>query len=130
MQFASEIVLRLLLAAFLGMVVGLERASQRKPAGIRTIMLISLGSALFTVLSEAMGRIYHGDPTRIGNTRCVQASPGRYMCSYAVTRPGKPKECHLMQARWTPNQASTVTVTLAGRTKRCGTLRQAIDSLG
>jgi putative Mg2+ transporter-C (MgtC) family protein len=65
MLFASETVLRLLLAAFLGMVVGLERASQRKPAGIRTIMLISLASALFTVLSEAIGRMYNGDPTRI-----------------------------------------------------------------
>jgi hypothetical protein len=34
-----------------------------------------------------------------------------------------------MQARWTPERASTITITLAGRTRRCGSLRQALDSL-
>jgi hypothetical protein len=34
-----------------------------------------------------------------------------------------------MQGRWTPHAASTITVTLAGRSRRCGTVRQAIQSL-
>ena len=58
-----------------------------------------------------------------------KASPGYYMCSYALERAGQPLECHIMQARWTPRQASTITVTLAGRTARCGSLREAIASL-
>ena len=66
--------------------------------------------------------------TRIGRADCVQAAPGRYMCSYAVTKPGT-TTCHLMQARWTPDRASTITVTLAGRTRRCGSLAEALDSL-
>src|SRR5256885_17269089 len=70
-----------------------------------------------------------GQPERIAQTSCVQAAPGRYMCSYAVKRPGRPNECHLMQAQWTPQEASTITVTLAGRTERCGSLHEAIDSL-
>jgi hypothetical protein len=68
-------------------------------------------------------------PERIMRAHCVQAAPGRYMCSYALLRPGRLPECHLMQARWTPEAASTITVTLAGRTSRCETLRAAIASL-
>jgi hypothetical protein len=71
----------------------------------------------------------HHDPSRIGHADCVQAAPGKYMCSYRTIRPSG-SECHLMQARWTPQLASTFTVTLAGRVKQCGTLRQAIRSLG
>ncbi len=50
------IVLRLLLAAVLGGLVGLERGVHRKPAGLRTSMFICLGSALFTVLSGEIAR--------------------------------------------------------------------------
>ena len=51
------------------------------------------------------------DPRRIRAADCVEAAPGRYMCSYAVVQPGNPMSCHLMQARWTPGRASTITVT-------------------
>jgi hypothetical protein len=70
-----------------------------------------------------------GDPRRIRDANCVEASPGHYMCSYAVVQPGDAMSCHLMQARWTPASASTITITLAGRTGRCGTLREALRSL-
>jgi putative Mg2+ transporter-C (MgtC) family protein len=42
---------RLLIAAVLGAVIGIEREIHDHPAGIRTHLLVSLGSALFTVLS-------------------------------------------------------------------------------
>lgn len=71
----------------------------------------------------------HGDARRIRQTDCVQPVPGRYMCSYSVSERGRSTACHLMQARWTPHAASTITVTLAGRTKRCGSLREALASL-
>jgi len=71
----------------------------------------------------------NGEKARIANVSCVQASSGHYMCSYAVVRPGRARECHLMQAIWTPNRASTYTVTLAGRTHACGTVREAVRSL-
>jgi len=47
---------RLLLAAGLGAAIGLEREYRQKPAGLRTNILIALGSALFTILSSLMGR--------------------------------------------------------------------------
>jgi putative Mg2+ transporter-C (MgtC) family protein len=46
-----EIILRLLLAILIGGVIGAEREYQNKSAGFRTMMLISLGSALFTIIS-------------------------------------------------------------------------------
>ena len=42
---------RLVLAAILGGVIGLERELNHRPAGLRTNMFICFGAALFTVLS-------------------------------------------------------------------------------
>jgi putative Mg2+ transporter-C (MgtC) family protein len=47
---------RLLLAAGLGAALGLEREYRQKPAGLRTNILIALGSALFTIMSLTIGR--------------------------------------------------------------------------
>lgn len=46
-----EIAIRLLLAAVFGAVVGYERRSADKPAGLRTLSLVAVGSALFTIIS-------------------------------------------------------------------------------
>ena len=43
--------LRLLLAAVLGAAIGLEREHSHKPAGLRTHILICMGSAVFTIVS-------------------------------------------------------------------------------
>ena len=45
-----EIVLRLVLAVLLGGVIGFNRSRHNKPAGLRTMALISLGSAAFTLI--------------------------------------------------------------------------------
>jgi len=64
---------KLLLAALLGGAVGLERELSRKPAGLRTNMLICLGAALFTLISTESTRAFGaGDPTRIA----AQIIPG------------------------------------------------------
>jgi putative Mg2+ transporter-C (MgtC) family protein len=56
--------LRLLLAAALGAAIGLEREYRHKPAGLRTNMLIAIGSALFTIVSQGIGE-GAGTPDRI-----------------------------------------------------------------
>ena len=63
-----ELSARLIVAAGLGAIIGLEREIHGHPAGIRTHMLVALGSAIFTVLS------IHGfgqdvDPSRVDPTR-------------------------------------------------------------
>ncbi len=50
----SSTLARLLLAAVLGGIIGLERQLRHKPAGLRTNMFICFGSALFTVLSQQL----------------------------------------------------------------------------
>jgi putative Mg2+ transporter-C (MgtC) family protein len=59
-----ELVLRLLLAAGLGAAIGIEREIRQKPSGLRTNMLIALGSALFTTLSIQIAHA-GGTPDRI-----------------------------------------------------------------
>jgi len=46
-----DMVIRIVIAAFLGGVIGYERAHAKKPAGIRTHLLVCMGAALFTVIS-------------------------------------------------------------------------------
>jgi putative Mg2+ transporter-C (MgtC) family protein len=59
-----DLLARLLLAAGLGAAIGLEREFRRKPAGLRTNILIALGSALFTILSLQIAAA-GGTPDRI-----------------------------------------------------------------
>ena len=57
--------LRLLLAAVLGGLIGIEREIRDKPAGLRTNILICVGSTLFMSLSTQVAQLLGGDPTRI-----------------------------------------------------------------
>jgi putative Mg2+ transporter-C (MgtC) family protein len=64
-RIASEFGLKFLVALLCGGVVGIERETSGKPAGVRTNILICLGSMLFTAMSFEMARVFGGDPTRI-----------------------------------------------------------------
>lgn len=59
----TEIITRLILAAVIGSVLGLERKIHNKPGGTRTHALVCLGSALFTITSMDFSGT--GDPSRI-----------------------------------------------------------------
>jgi putative Mg2+ transporter-C (MgtC) family protein len=60
-----EILLRLTVAASLGAIIGIERDLSRRPAGIRTSLFVCLATALFTILSGEIARLF-GDT---GSTR-------------------------------------------------------------
>src|SRR5437763_12555929 len=51
---AVDLVWRLLLAAVLGAAIGVEREYRQKPAGLRTNILIAIGSCLFTIVSLSL----------------------------------------------------------------------------
>ena len=68
----SETILRLILAAVLGGIIGLEREFRHKPAGLRTNMFICFGSAMFTVMSAQLAGSFGGDHTRVA----AQIIPG------------------------------------------------------
>lgn len=60
-----ELIERLCLSAFLGGLLGLEREWRNKSAGLRTNILIAMGSTLFTMLSVDLSKSSGGDATRI-----------------------------------------------------------------
>ena len=60
-----ELIRRLLTAALLGALLGFERELQQKSAGLRTNILIAVGSALFTLMSIELAEARRGDPARI-----------------------------------------------------------------
>jgi len=66
-----EFFLQLTLATVLGAMIGVERELARKTAGMRTFALVSLGSALFSIISHSamsmtgVGNAINYDPTRI-----------------------------------------------------------------
>ncbi|MDZ7957301.1 MAG: MgtC/SapB family protein [Aulosira sp. DedQUE10] len=71
-----NIMFRLCIALLSGAIIGLERQLQHKPAGLRTHMLVSLGSALFTVIPlhtvglqpnvDALSRVIQGIAAGVG----------------------------------------------------------------
>ncbi|HNQ24070.1 MAG TPA: MgtC/SapB family protein [Phycisphaerae bacterium] len=61
---SAEHAVRLLIALLLGGVIGIERELRDKPAGLRTMILICVGAALFTIISEEFGPPI-GERTRI-----------------------------------------------------------------
>jgi putative Mg2+ transporter-C (MgtC) family protein len=58
-----NIAFRLSLAMFFGAIIGLERERRRKPAGLRTHMLVSLAAAMFVIIilqTDVEPRDYNG----------------------------------------------------------------------
>src|SRR5437016_3849413 len=68
----SSTISRLVIAAVLGGIIGLERELHHKPAGLRTNMFICFGAAMFTILSDQLAMEHPGDHTRIA----AQIIPG------------------------------------------------------
>ncbi len=70
MMSSWELVLRLLLSAIVGGLIGIERESTNRPAGLRTHVLVTIGSTLIMMISQ-YGFMYTntgipmGDPGRI-----------------------------------------------------------------
>lgn len=55
-----EMLIRLSIALILGVIIGLERVWAKKTAGMRTFALVSMGSALFVIISQQMVSYYIG----------------------------------------------------------------------
>jgi putative Mg2+ transporter-C (MgtC) family protein len=66
---------RLLAALALGAVIGMEREHQRKPAGLRTHMLVSMAACLFILVSQQLAHLPFGNEElkRIDPLRLIEA---------------------------------------------------------
>jgi putative Mg2+ transporter-C (MgtC) family protein len=58
-----EAIIKIIIAAILGGLIGLQRELDQEAAGLRTHMLVCIGATLFTIVS--LYSSYNGDPTRI-----------------------------------------------------------------
>jgi putative Mg2+ transporter-C (MgtC) family protein len=65
MNFIEENALKLIVSLLAGAIIGAEREYKSKNAGFRTIILITVGSTLFTIISFSMAGNF--DPTRIAS---------------------------------------------------------------
>jgi putative Mg2+ transporter-C (MgtC) family protein len=72
-QQLARVVIRLVAAAIVGAIIGLQRQRAHKPAGLRTHMLVSLGSAVFVLVPLELqvpvgeiGRVVQGVAAGIG----------------------------------------------------------------
>ena len=75
--YYSEFVFQMLLASLLGGIIGLERDIHGRAAGLRTHLLVSLGAAVYTILSVSISKStlasgFPADPARIA----AQIVPG------------------------------------------------------
>lgn len=57
-RLAAQMLIRMVLAVLLGGLVGMQREQAGKPAGVRTHMLVSLGTAVVVLACAGMGMQY------------------------------------------------------------------------
>lgn len=89
----ATIAVRLVLAAFLGALIGLERELKHRPAGLRTHMLIALAVSVFTVMTF---EIYHemvdlgAEIARVDPLRVIEAVTAgvAFLAAGAIIRSG------------------------------------------
>jgi hypothetical protein len=74
-----ELIVRLVLASLLGGIIGLEREVHGREAGVRTYLLVALGSALIMLVSEHVFLKY-----RFETAAAIRIDPGR-IAAQAVT---------------------------------------------
>ena len=62
-----SILIRILVSVLLGGIIGLERGMKNRPAGLRTYMLVSLGSCVVMLINQYTTQVFGtGDPVRLG----------------------------------------------------------------
>jgi putative Mg2+ transporter-C (MgtC) family protein len=65
MEIITEDIIKLLVSLAMGTIIGTEREYKTKAAGFRTVILIMVGSTLFTIISAHMGG--ERDPARVAS---------------------------------------------------------------
>jgi putative Mg2+ transporter-C (MgtC) family protein len=85
---STEIIIRLCLAALLGAVLGFERERHGRPAGVRTHLLVSLGSAGFMILSPLVAEMGKGVPADPGRIAAQVVSGIGFLGAGAIVKEG------------------------------------------
>lgn len=91
------VIFQLLFAAFLGMIIGMDREARNQPAGLRTHMLVGLGACLFTALSEFA--FPGADNARVASN--IVVGIGFLGAGTIISRNGHPKHLTTAASIWT-----------------------------
>lgn len=91
----SEIILELLFAACLSTIIGWDREARGQPAGLRTHILVAIGSCLFTALSM---HAFSGDTGRVAAQ--VVAGIGFLGAGTIIQRNGQPHHLTTAASIW------------------------------
>ena len=63
----TAIIVRIVVAIMLGGIIGLERGMKNRPAGLRTYMLVCMGSCVVMLINQYTTQVFGtGDPVRLG----------------------------------------------------------------
>jgi putative Mg2+ transporter-C (MgtC) family protein len=81
MVWGKEIIIRLILGAILGGIIGFERQTHGRPAGFRTQLIVCIASVLIMIVSEYYQYLSYMDPSY------VRVDPGR-IAAGAITGVG------------------------------------------
>jgi len=65
MYLIPEDLIKIGVAVVVGGIIGAERERHKKAVGLRTLILISIGSAIFTIISIRISTNFGGEPSRI-----------------------------------------------------------------
>jgi putative Mg2+ transporter-C (MgtC) family protein len=84
----TRIVVRLTLASVLGFALGFEREQQGKAAGVRTHMLVAIGSAMFVLIPQQTG-IVPADMSRV--IQGLVAGVG-FLCAGTILKHGRDEQ--------------------------------------
>jgi putative Mg2+ transporter-C (MgtC) family protein len=84
----TRVIVRLTLAAVLGFALGFEREKQGKAAGIRTHMLVAIGSAMFVLVPQQAG-IVASDMSRV--IQGLVAGVG-FLCAGTILKTGQDEQ--------------------------------------
>ncbi len=85
---APSLIFRLGLALVVGAIIGYEREARSKPAGLRTNMLVSFGSALFVLIPIEIGAVQQ-DPDILGRAIAGVSTGVGFIGGGAIVRGSK-----------------------------------------
>lgn len=85
---STDIIIGLCLAALLGAILGFERERHGRPAGLRTHLLVSLGSAGFMSLSPLVAEMGKGVPADPGRIAAQVVSGIGFLGAGAIVKEG------------------------------------------
>jgi putative Mg2+ transporter-C (MgtC) family protein len=86
--FDTEFIVALCVATVLGGILGFEREIHGRPAGLRTHLLVSLGSATFMILSPYVASMGKGIPTDPGRISAQIVTGIGFLGAGAIVREG------------------------------------------